>query len=339
MDIEALAQEINRRATKWQIGSLQDIRKQIHGLSRRPTKDIFSPQSTFTDFAFHHGGRRELQFNIGLDTHRVEPEVRHGVPFSLQESQTLPDISVLIPKVGRFNEFIDVHDEEYREMRMWRWHEGEAGDDYFPTLISPEQIDSGAFIFLGKQQPVNSVDVEVILEDFDKLLPLYKYVEDPQAEGTFPELLLQDDGFDFRPGHESRQRRTTATRSAKQVDVSLRHGELQDRLVRELQRRYGEDVVGSETRHGRGGRIDVVLKVGDRFRFYEIKTGRSARSCIRAALGQILEYGLWPGGPTVEELVIVGEPRLDEETGEYMCRLRDDYGLPLRYKSVELSSS
>jgi hypothetical protein len=44
-----------------------------------------------------------------------------------------------------------------------------------------------------------------------------------------------------------------------------------------------------------GGRIDLVVRTGEGYEFYEIKTYGSARACIREAIGQLLEYAMWPG--------------------------------------------
>jgi hypothetical protein len=40
--------------------------------------------------------------------------------------------------------------------------------------------------------------------------------------------------------------------------------------------------------------MDVVVRLGIRYWFYEIKTALSARACIREALAQLLEYSYWP---------------------------------------------
>ena len=57
------------------------------------------------DYAFHVGGRDELQFNVGFD----EEELRWGVAISLQASQAIPNpVEELSPKLDRLSEFIRV---------------------------------------------------------------------------------------------------------------------------------------------------------------------------------------------------------------------------------------
>ena len=72
--------ENSSRARTHAIGELQNIRAKLRGLSRRPGSVIFSSQTTHEHWAFHHGGRSELQFNIGLEKLSIEHELRHGVP-------------------------------------------------------------------------------------------------------------------------------------------------------------------------------------------------------------------------------------------------------------------
>jgi hypothetical protein len=105
IDIHTIAAELNARAHTHAIGSLQEIRASLKGLSRKPRHDIFGPQTTKADWAFHYGGRAELQFNIGELSH---PDgFRFGVAFSFEPSRTLPSpIEALARSVRRFNDFM-----------------------------------------------------------------------------------------------------------------------------------------------------------------------------------------------------------------------------------------
>lgn len=100
--LRAIAEELNERAQTHQIGALQELR------GHRPGVNSFWPNSKAfaTRWAFHWGGRRELQFNIGFwdSTH-----FRHGVAFSLAESREYKGdelMEVLLPKMKRFNQFV-----------------------------------------------------------------------------------------------------------------------------------------------------------------------------------------------------------------------------------------
>jgi len=92
LTIRQIAEEINNRASTHAIGALQEIRAELHGKQQAGQK-IFSSQTIFEDegYAFHHGGRSELQFNIGEDDDDGE-RIRHGVAFSLEIGRNLPSI-------------------------------------------------------------------------------------------------------------------------------------------------------------------------------------------------------------------------------------------------------
>ena len=177
LNIPAIARQVNAQAQGRAIGSLQDIRVSLRALSKRPASEIFTSQTISEDWAFHHGGRKELQFNIGRELIDGREQLRHGVAFSLELSQSLPSIDVLIPKIRLFNDYLVQYPERFADMRMWHFERGEQSGDASPGLIPPELIKEGNFIFLGKRQDAGDVDVEAIVTDFDRLLPLFRYVE------------------------------------------------------------------------------------------------------------------------------------------------------------------
>src|SRR5690348_8660419 len=85
-DLQQIMAELNSRARAHPIGMLQELRARLRGLSRKAGHDIFSLQTTKDDYAFHHGGRSELQFNIGeIGAPRG---FRFGVAFSFEPSRT-----------------------------------------------------------------------------------------------------------------------------------------------------------------------------------------------------------------------------------------------------------
>lgn len=96
-----VGEEINRRSKNYKIGGLQELRKIIKKQSRLASRRIFDRRTIFENWAWHYGGRTELQFNIGVE----DDFLRYGVAFSLECCQSLPSIDVLVPKMARFNEF------------------------------------------------------------------------------------------------------------------------------------------------------------------------------------------------------------------------------------------
>ena len=104
MELATIIAEIEVRATGREIGQLQEIRKTIKGRSRVAATSIFRAQTIFADgYAYHYGGRTELQFNVGFDRPGT---LRHGVAFSFEPSQSLPNPEeALLTSVRRFNEW------------------------------------------------------------------------------------------------------------------------------------------------------------------------------------------------------------------------------------------
>jgi len=329
LDIPGIARKLNRLAHSHPIGAIQDIRTELKKLKRRPGDKIFSVHTTFDDYAFHHGGRTELQFNIGY-TDNDDEDLRHGVAFSFEHSQTLPSIDVLVPKVKLFNDFIELNAGDFSDMRMWHY-DPERSSDYPPGAIPSALVKKGVFVFLGNRQPARKINYEKILNDFDRLLSLYRYVE---SSGTTAPVTLPERGFDFKPGSSKKVTASKATLAEKELDFNLRHNLLQEAFYQQLASKNGKENVRTEQPSGVGTQIDVVVKMKNKYWFYEIKTALTPRACLRAAIGQLLEYGYWPGAQEPTRFIVVGESPIDEDGQEYLRRLRTRFSLPIEYEAI-----
>jgi len=324
-NIESIVSEINQRAKTHPVGKLHEIRKNLPG-HRISSKYIFDSRTIKDLYAFHFGGRKELQFNIGVE----DDKLRYGVAFSLETSRSLPKINVLFPKIKRFNDFIQSYPEEYLDMRMWHYKDGVRSSDYMPTSIPHELVTKGVFIFLGKRQSLTLLDYECILNIFDRLLPLYEYVEN---NGNLQ--LPLEAPFEFQPGCTTKKPSAKVTQAQKEIDMNLRHNALQEALWSKLSKKYGDKNVGTENQSGTGS-IDLVVHQNSEYWFYEIKTAYSPRVCIREAIGQLLEYAFWPGMQTVTRLIVVGEGALDKGGEKYLCTLRNRFSLPIEYEQIAI---
>jgi hypothetical protein len=63
-EIKTIAEKLNYLASDYEIGKFQDIRKEIKGLKKKHSSYLFSSMTIFEDYAFHDGGRTEIQYNI-----------------------------------------------------------------------------------------------------------------------------------------------------------------------------------------------------------------------------------------------------------------------------------
>ena len=337
LTLQEVVTELNTLARHHDIGTLPEWRRARHGLTRPPTTSLFfSTVDPNRSWAIHAGGLIELQFNVGFEEAEGQNVFRHGVAFSLQPTRELPDIAPLLPKIERLNEYLRVYPNAFEGLSMWHWQKGRRSENYSVGLIPNELITRDTFIFIGTQQPANEIDVDWILEDFDRLLPLYQFVE---GELTFPRPFNATRTFEWTPGNKARAPRTAFTREAISVDKALRHNIVQAALFEHLQSIHGDNASGEQS-FANGIRVDVVTRDGDgtKYVYYELKTGLSARSCIREAIGQLLEYSYWPGALMAHRLVIVGEAKYDEEAKVYIEKLRKDFSLPLYYQEFDMKS-
>lgn len=95
------------------------------------------------------------------------------------------------------------------------------------------------------------------------------------------------------------------------VEVSNLHELMKELLYKQKVEEYGEENVGTENRIG-SRRIDLVVKKGDFYDFYEIKTYDDPGKCVQEAFGQILMYAKMSYWESIENLYIVGPQKLED---------------------------
>lgn len=327
MNIEELAHALNHASHAFEIGSLQKIRARLRSLDRSPCRNIFTKQTIHDNYAFHVGGRTELQFNIGTEG---QDRIRHGVAFSLEPSRTLPTIDPLVDKIKLFNDYIQSHPEDFHGFQMWHYRGSVRSENSTVAPISDDLLAPGTFIMLGRAVPVNEVDVPGILADFDRLLPLYVHVESGTRVMTVSEQPA------FKPGYPTFVESTSATLPGRTIDVALRHKQLQPILHALLCQEAGVDNVATEQSLDLGVRVDVATRKNGRMTFYELKIAPTVQSCLRAALGQLIEYAHWPSVVRASELIVVGEAIVGRDGAAYLRLLRERFALPLWYRRLDV---
>jgi len=182
----------------------------------------------------------------------------------------------------------------------------------------------------------NDIDVNLILETFDALLPIYIEVESSN-QTQIEEIIAGVDHANFQFSTNARRlpNNRSYTSVERETNIDIRHSMIQQALYNKLVAIFGNENVSLENPFN-GNKIDVVLKEGEHFTFYEVKTGNSAKSCIRQAIGQLLEYGYFPGILNADRIVVVGEPGIDSQTDTYIQYLRQHFSIPIYYEKVKL---
>ena len=328
--IEDLAREVSLRAKGRPIGKLQEKRAAEKRLTIVP--QFIDGRTIFDKYAYHTGGRNELQFNIAFEDGRNS--FRHGVAFGLQPSKYSLDIGVFEDRIRNFNEFLDDNPKAYDHLSMWYFKDDKRSASYTPKRISDSLKSMRPFIVLGAMYPTGDINVDSILDDFDRLMPLWEYVE---GYGTSPHRKHRSGGrFDWRPGNNARVPRSTYARPDLSGEFVLRHNQLQASLFEHLESVYGGENVSGEQDCGIGKYVDIAVRDGSNYMYFEVKTGLSARSCIREAFGQLMEYAFWPGAQKAHQLFVIGEPPLDQSAAKYIEVLEKKFGLPIAYKQYDL---
>jgi hypothetical protein len=106
---------------------------------------------------------------------------------------------------------------------------------------------------------------------------------------------------------------------------------MQQALYENLVRKYGESQVAAECIMSSGNPADIVVQSDTGLEVYEIKTSLLPRQCIRQAIGQLLEYGYWPGSDVISRLWVVGPRKIDNTASWYIESLNSRFFLPLGY--------
>jgi hypothetical protein len=178
--------------------------------------------------------------------------------------------------------------------------------------IGSELLNPHTFIFFGKLISIMNIDYDEILQTFDKMLPIYKYVINGRS---YIKQKLGNDIYKFKfvKTNVSLPEKRKYTIREKSVDINVRHSIIQEKLVKQLMKKYGDENVSLEVPIF-GNKIDVVVNDNGRTYFYEIKSALTARDCIRQAIGQILDYAYWPGQKNADKIFIVGEGALESNT-------------------------
>lgn len=349
LTLREIADRLNKNSNRYKIGKLQYLRKEIKNLGKRMTGPIFSQKSVKEDYAFHCGGRPELQFNIGIE----EQGFRHGVAFSFETSRSFPSIDELAEKVKYFNEYLTANPSDFEGFKMWVWQKTprKRSEERSPSPIQSNTVALGRFIFLGKIAPIGDFDVDKVLEDFDQLLNLYEFVEsggkvlDGKYVATDTPLDLSPVSENqktadswmagFKAGHVKYAERSTVSFIEKTIDIEYRHNHLQNLIYPALVSEFGKGCVATEQRAASGGEIDIAIRDGKIRILVELKVASLARWCIREALGQLLEYAYFKEPKPPTEIWVIGTGECTQHDAAYLKLLRSKLNLPIFYRCFD----
>lgn len=185
MNIKEIANKINELALKgeYSFSKIQKIR-QKNNQTRPRTWKPFANFSIKDKYAFHAGGRKELQFNFGEDKLNGNIVFRYGYAFSLEMDKTVHNPKADFKDlVSRFNDFLISNPIFFKGFSLW-YYENKSFGKYFDSVkvIDDTIFKAGNFIFIGKyfEKEVSDIsvnDIYTILETFDYLLLSYETIQ------------------------------------------------------------------------------------------------------------------------------------------------------------------
>lgn len=109
------------------------------------------------------------------------------------------------------------------------------------------------------------------------------------------------------------------------------HSKIQNKLREQLIAKYGESCVACEMNY-----VDLTLTYNDTITLYEVKSDAYAATCIRQALGQIIQYAHRLDPNKKVKLYIVGQYPLKENEKPYLSYIQENLKIDLDYISIDL---
>ena len=185
-DLKLIVPLLNKALETTALSDFYTLRSRIIPGGKAWKRGVLSRIHTDGDldgYAFHEGGRTELQFNVGFED---DGYFRYGVAFSLEANRNLVDpVSVLQPKILAFNAAV-ADFPVLRTLHMWRYEAGERTLDADVAPVPQSAIRPNVFIFIGERVPVGAEGVTPAIiaraaQVMASLLPLYERVETTAA--------------------------------------------------------------------------------------------------------------------------------------------------------------
>lgn len=118
------------------------------------------------------------------------------------------------------------------------------------------------------------------------------------------------------------------------------HNQIQDGFLKWLRETHPDDDCHKEATTAYATRVDVVRVMRDGGRvFYEVKSYRDAKTCVRVAIGQLMEYAYFPNKSLAEKLVVVGDCAPGSKLKSYLRHLNKSFQFPISYIQFDYSKN
>lgn len=214
----------------------------------------------------------------------------------------------------------------------------EVAWDYNLPLIRPEwplDVD-----FFRNGHLIELTDHKLISKVFNEALNIETSIDPLREDFEFQYVVpTKDDGKEI---DAETVPLSSYNRPARIIQHERLHLKIQRALLKVLRNEYGFENVNSEHPAGYSDNaIDIVVRKDKaEFIYYEIKTCLTALASIREAIGQIIEYHMYPNNNNAKELIIVSHVSIEmnENCKLYLSHLRNQTLLPIYYQSFDLDT-
>lgn len=159
------------------------------------------------------------------------------------------------------------------------------------------------------------------------------FIIDSELEKLININEMKFNGFVFKPGKAKLKAPSKRKESLKELDINNRHTEISEALYKHLVEKSNTDknYISIEKTLVNRKIIDLVVKKGNKYVLFEIKTHIEARAGIREAIGQLLEYALSDPSIKVESINIVCPGKLTSADAELLKQLNKIISIPIYY--------
>jgi hypothetical protein len=205
------------------------------------------------------------------------------------------------------------------------------GVDLFNVRFLPSEINYSDYYELPKENRIYEQSRYSFANYNEDLTP-------PKIDKEF--LFIADPAKEQNNDDKPKIGSSTYNREPKAIEVTYVHKAICDGIKAKFISQYGYKNVSTENYTGYGNnRIDLVVKNGNEYVFYEIKAFNSSRTSIREALGQLLEYSYWVNKDNANKLIVISQNLGDlDDSKIYIKHIRDKFGLPIYFQTFDLTS-
>lgn len=265
-------------------------------------------------------------FNLCLYTHDWDNKQWYWCGWINNAEVISPQVSEAIAQIYEQNGWYEGQLVQLKNLKSdYNNHENWPKDDLFNIRFKPENADIFTPMpFRTNEKPptthynMSDITVQGALSSFTSIL----------KEGN--EIIGTDGSINEKSYFRNFSEKTTENENI--------HGKIQKLLYNYLKLQFPDDKINTEGSIKFGRRIDVFrqLRSGE-YVFYEVKSYPNVLTSLRVAIGQLLEYCLYPDALLAEKVFIATHKDLTPKDHQYLHSLNQRLnGIKIGYIYVNL---